>query len=226
MKDISLSTSQMTFIPVLKDRLFYDQYRYCISFHLENANSLRTDKPLCRIDIDKNIARRESWRVIFGHNTITQDEIDRLHITCDVLLTATDVYKKVIYSNHLYVYSNDLALLQSLNDLNFVKYPILTEAQVILPRDTILLKKPKYNFRTYFKMRGVTKQQIATLNDFFNLNKELIKPSPSLKYSLARSTHWLMDYQFADHSDPKLITVINLICPGITRKTLNIMAAK
>ena len=135
-------------------------------------------------------------------------------------------YKKVIYSNHLYVYSNELALLQSLNDLDFVKYPILTEAQVILPRDTIILKKPKYNFRTYFKMRGVTKQQIETLNDFFNLNKELIKPSPSLRYSLARSTHWLMDYQFADHSDPKLITVINLICPGITRKTLNIMAAK
>jgi hypothetical protein len=216
----------MTFTPVLKDRLFYDQYRYCISFHLVDANALRTNKPLCHNEIDKNIARRESWRVRFGHKAVTQDEIDRLHIACDVLSNTAGTYKKVIYSNHLYVYSNDLALLQSLNDLDFVKYPVLTEAQVILPRDTILLKKSKYNFRTYFKMRGVTKQQIATLNDFFNLNKELINPSPSLKHSLARNTHWLMDYQFADHSDPKLITVINLICPGITRKTLNIMAAK
>ena len=226
MKDTSLLKSQMTFTPVLKDRLFYDQYQYCISFHLVDANALRTNKPLCHKDIDANIARRESWRVRFGHKTVTKDEIDRLHTTCDVLSTAVGAYKKVIYSNHLYVYSNELALLQSLNDLDFVKYPILTKAQVILPRDTIILKKPKYNFRTYFKMRGVTKQQIETLNDFFNLNKELIKPSPSLRYSLARSTHWLMDYQFADHSDPKLITVINLICPGITRKTLNIMAAK
>jgi hypothetical protein len=216
----------MTFTPVDKDRLFYDQYRYCISFFLEDAYALRSSNALSHDSIDKHIAERHSWRARFGYKATTQDAIDKLHAVCDVLMASTGAYKKVVYSNGLNVYSNDLSTLQSLNDLHFVQYPVLSEAQVTLPRDTLLLKTSDYKFRTYFKMKGVTKQQMTNLNDFFKLNQEIIKPSTSLKKSVASYRSWLMDHHFVDHSDPKLITVINLVCPGITRKTLNIMAAK
>ena len=56
--------TQLKFKTVLKDKLFYDNYRYCVSFHLDEITAL---KILDHEHIDIIIARRKTWREMSRH---------------------------------------------------------------------------------------------------------------------------------------------------------------
>ena len=120
------------FKPVVKDRLFYGRFEYCVRFRLEEVSCLRT---LDHEQIDRMIERRIAWRRIdqtLTHSKsanivstmlsnrsskITETTVENLHRLAEALITTSTAFKLVVSSFTGYVYTNDLALIDTVSKL-------------------------------------------------------------------------------------------------------------
>ena len=228
------------FSPVKKDRLFYDQFEYCIGFWLDEVNCLRTLDHAC---IDEFIQRRKQWREIaqqrwVNHNRnhgiilsrrwqeITEKTVQDLHTLAEVLLTTPYKFKLVVSLNQGYVYTNDLALIDRLDSLPELSYVTHTQAQVTRPKNTIELKNPRYKFRSYLKLANLTVQQKDHLADFLYNQREHIRVSPAMQRWIDQPFNRTQDYFFIDHDTETWLTMLGLVRPGLIRKTMHIIPAK
>ena len=226
--------------PVKKDRLFYNQYEYCLSFHLDEVNCLRE---LDHTSIDEMIQRRQQWREIAQqrwitagskHSTIvgrrwrpiTDDTVKNLHEFATVLLTSTCQYKLVVSMDQGYVYTNDLGLLQVLNNMSVLSYKGMSQAIVVRPKNTIQLKNSKHKFRTYFGIQKLTTEQKQVLENFLITQHQFVRLSPALQRWVDQSFTRTQDYFFVDHDSETWSTMLNLVQPGIIRKTMHIITTK
>jgi len=224
------------FKPVVKDRLFYSQFEYCVRFHLEEVSCLRT---LDHAHIDSMIERRIAWRSISQtmtsrpqitqlsnqSNKITETTVKNLHTLADVLLTTPATFKLVVSAFTGYVYANDLRLIDSVAKLPGVSYVEYSQAVVSRPKNTIQLRDPKYQWRSYFKVGKLTAEQKAHLKNFL-ANQTAIRISPALKQWINFKYTRTQDYFFIDYNEPVWLTMLSLVQPGLIRKTLEIIPAK
>lgn len=224
------------FKPVVKDRLFYSQFEYCVKFHLEEVSCLRT---LEHAHIDSMIERRIAWRSISQtmtnrplvtqlsnqSNKITETTVKNLHVLADLLLTTQTNFKLVVSAFTGYVYTNDRMLIDQVAKLPGVSYVEYTQAIVGRPRDTIQLRDPKYQWRSYFKVGKLTTEQKIHLKNFL-ANQPGIRISPALKNWINYKFTRTQDYFFIDYNEPAWLTMLGLVLPGLIRKTLEIIPAK
>ena len=228
------------FKTVAKDRLFYDQFEYCIGFYLAEVSALRE---LDHARIDDIIERRKAWREIAQqrwingkqkHGTImsrswrditAQTQAD-LHSLAHVLLTTAMPYKLVVSVNQGYVYTTDLALINQLDSMPELKHKTYTQARIIRPKNTIRLKNPRHEYRTYFRAIKLSAQEKQILIDFLQNQQEHTRMSPGLKNWVHDSFKRTQDYFFVDHNGSSWLSMLSLVRPGIIRKTLQIVAAK
>ena len=224
------------FKPVVKDRLFYSQFEYCVRFCLEEVSCLRT---LDHAQIDSMIERRIAWRSISqtmtnrplitqlsNHsNKITETTVKNLHTLADLLLTTQANFKLVVSAFTGYVYANDLGLIDQVVKLPGIVHVEYTQAVVGRPRDTIQLRDPKYQWRSYFKVGKLTTEQKTHLKNFL-ANQPGIRISPALKNWINYKFTRTQDYFFIDYNEPAWLTMLGLVLPGLIRKTLEIIPAK
>jgi hypothetical protein len=228
------------FDPIPKDRLFYDQFEYCLNFYLPEANCLRLkDHAL----IDDTIDRRRQWREAArqrwakgqrNHSTdlgrfwhdITESTVKDLHTVTDFLLNNNSDYKLVVTVNHGYIYTNDLKFLDQLSELPQLTCKGYTQALVTRAKNTVQLKNPRHAFRSYFRSIKLTEQQKHHLTAFLQGQKEQIRPSPALTRWLDMPFNYVQDYFFVDHDTESWLTMLGLVCPQVIRKTLQIQQAK
>lgn len=239
-KDILLPTTDQ-FGLVRKDRLFYDQFEYCIGFHLDEASCLRQ---LDHDYIDNVMARRKQWREIAQqrwvngrqkhgiitsrryHKEITDKTVEDLHAVAQQLSDTTAAYKLVVTLNQSYVYTNDLNLIDQLSAMPELTYLSYTRAVVSRPKNTIQLKDPQHAFRTYLKRLKLQSQQKDNLMDFLHNQQEHVRLSPALRHWFDLSFVRTQDYFFVDHNAESWLTMLSLVHPGIVRKTMHIIPAK
>jgi hypothetical protein len=224
------------FNPVVKDRLFYDQFEFCIKFHLEEVSCLRT---LDHAQIDRMIERRVAWRSISQtlysrplvtqlsnqSNVITETTVKNLHILADVLLTTTEKFKLVVSAFTGYVYTNNTALIKKIAKLPGIKHAEYSRSVVGRPKNTIQLKDPKYQWRSYFKLSKLSTEQKTQLQNFL-INQPDIRLSPGLKQWIMTKFTRTQDYFFIDYNEQLWLTMLALVQPGLIRKTLEIIPAK
>ena len=224
------------FKPVVKDRLFYSQFEYCLRFCLEEVSCLRT---LEHAHIDHMIERRIAWRSISQtmtnrplvtqlsnqSNKITETTVKNLHTLADVLLTTPVNFKLVVSAFTGYVYTNDLMLIDSVAKLPGVSYVEYSQAVVSRPRNTIQLRDPKYQWRSYFKVGKLTAVQKTHLKNFL-ANQPGIRISPALTQWINFKYTRTQDYFFIDYNEPVWLTMLSLVLPGLIRKTLEIIPTK
>jgi hypothetical protein len=236
-KDILLLTTT-EFRPVRKDRLYYDQFEYCLGFYLAEVNCLRE---LNHASIDDVIERRKQWREIARQrwnkhpqlrgihrstDEITADTVENLHSLAEMLLTAPEPFKLVTTVNHAHVYTNDIILINRLSRMPCLAHKTHTRALVVRPRNTVQLKNPVHAYRTYFKMTKLTAVQKTHLENFLLGQEGQVRLSSALKTWLWHPFNRVQDYFFVDHDSESWITMLNLVQPGIIRKTQPIVAAK
>jgi hypothetical protein len=224
------------FNPVVKDRLFYDQYEFCIKFHLEEVSCLRT---LDHAHIDRMIERRIAWRSVSQtlysrplvtqlsnqSNVITETTVKNLHILADALLTAATNFKLVVSAFTGYVYTNNLELIDKVAQLPGICNTEYSRAVVGRPKNTIQLKDPKYQWRSYFKLSKLTHEQKTQLQNFLT-NQPDIRLSPGLRQWIKTKFTRTQDYFFIDYNESLWLTMLALVQPGLIRKTLEIIPAK
>lgn len=231
----------LRFRPVLKDSYFFNKYQYCISFTLDEVTALKT---LDHQYIDAIIERRILWREVARqkwanptqnknhtilsrrYKNITKKTIENLHSFADVLLTTTTEFKLVTSLNQGRVYTNSINLIKTIKDLNYIKHKCYTESIVCRPKGTIKLKNPIHTHRSYFKSIKLTNQQKQNFINFFDNQKDSIRVAPALNHFLLESPYMrTQDYFFIDHVGESWIVMLNLIYPGIIRKTMSIISA-
>ena len=232
------------FKTTVKDRLFYNRFEYSIGFHLDEISCLRD---LDHDKIDRMIDRRITWREIahqrvsgtikstlFGnshtmltrrHKEITKKTVSDLHDLAEILLTTTSDFKLVVSVNQGHVYTNDLELINQLSDLSSLTQKEYSQAIIDRPKNTIRLKNPKHQFRSYFKITKLTPEQKDHLTAFL-LNQTTVRLSPALNEWIVGAFHRTQDYFFIDHDGMSWLTMLSLILPGIIRKTQQIIPAK
>jgi hypothetical protein len=232
--------SRLKFKKVNKDRLYYDQFRYCLGFYLSEVTALRS---LDHSEIDSAIERRKAWRQssqkrwasnrpkfvpVMQHSfpEITEEIVQNLHTLADQLTATTAEFKLVISLNRAWIYSNNLKFLNQLNQLECLIDKHYSEAQVNRPKNTIQLKKSKFAYRSYFRFGKLTPQQVSNLVGFFKNHQEHIRISPALLEWTAMPGTRFQDYFFIDHDSPSWLVMISLIHPGLVRKTVDIVCAK
>lgn len=239
-KDTSyLTRTAFKFKTVQKDRLFYNRFRYCIGFQLDEVSCLRElDHDL----IDKQIQRRQQWReqalVRWGsgrkniatltgraRKEIQETTVENLHILASVLLDTTD-FKLVVSMDQAHVYTNESALIDQINCLPMLRNKTHTKAEVTRPKNTIQLRNSLHQYRTYLKVVKLTNVQKQQLMDFLNNQTPYIRISPAFKQWFGQGFNRTQDYFFVDYNSESWASMFALVAPGLTRKTLNIIATK
>ena len=225
----------------MKDRLFYDRFRYCISFGLAELSCLR-DQELDCAGIKHMLDRRRQWQevaqqrwVTLGqkhntltrlHNEITEEVEQNLYDFADILRNSGVDLKLVISSNCGWVYTNSLELISQLKPKRMLTGKKYLEAVIDRPKNTILLKNPRHQFRSYFKITKITNQQKDMLVNFLNNQQSSIRIGPALSTWMTSVFYRTQDYFFVDHDEMSWLTMLALVHPGLIRKTQQIIQAK
>jgi hypothetical protein len=205
-----------------KDRLFYSQWAYAVSWYQPEVSAMRQ---LDHEEIKESIEYKRQWNS-WSRTVIQQSHVDNLHALCDLLLAETEPFKKVITSHWITIYTNSDSTVNRLTQNISAKETItVRKAVVTKPKDTVLLKDPRHKYRVYLKSRTSTPEVRQRLNEFFNTHED-IRVGPSLKHWLSHNSTWVwtMDYFFFDINDPGYVTWFGLTAPGLIRKTMTIQA--
>lgn len=228
----------MQFRSVVKDRLYYDRWKYSVKFYIEEASALRD---LDHAMIDNIIEARKKWRQIRQQRWQTKSSIlasvlskpciddncvENLHNLADVLIKSKYEFKSVVSFNTMWVYSNDVPLLEQIGRLPYLSDHVFAEAVVSRPRDTVVLKKPAHAHRSYFKNSKLTALEKQQLANFLKNSQISVRISPGMLAWLDNGFLRTQDYFFVDYNEPTWMTMLNLVRPGLIRKTLQIQQAK
>ena len=231
----------LKFKPVVKDRLFYDNYRYCMSFYLAEVSALKTlDHAYINVIID----RRKLWREVAhqriggGINAksrqtivsrrwkeITDDTVEDLHELADILIKTSIDHKFVTSVNHAYVYTNSITLFKRIVKLANIQDISYSEAVINRPKDTIKLANPKYPYRSYLKSVKLSPKEKENIINFFSNQQDYMRISPALVKWLLAPFHRTQDYFFIDYESESWLLMLGLVKPGLIRKTVNIISA-
>lgn len=233
-----MTKSIQPFKRVVKDRLFYNRFEYSIGFHVDEASCLRE---LSHKNIDDMIERRIMWRQVAQervknnksspytiltrrHREITDKTISDLHELANLLLNTTSDFKLVVSINEGHVYTNDLLLIDQLDNLSGLIHKEYNQAVIGRPKDTVRLKNSQYQYRSYLKRTKITSEQKDHLMNFLNMQN--VRISPALTEWLKQPFYRTQDYFFIDHGEMSWLTMLSLVRPGLIRKTQEIIQAK
>ena len=222
--------------------MFYDRFRYCISFGLTEISCLR-EQELDRDRISNMLDRRKEWREIAQQRWVTlgqkhhiqptrlwneiTDEVEQnLYDFADILRNSGVDIKLVVSTDYGWVYTNSLELISQLAPMRMLTGKKYSKAVIARPKNTIKLQNPRHQFRSYFKITKITNQQQDMLVNFLTNQQPSVRISPALLEWTNSAFHRTQDYFFVDHNELSWLTMLSLVHPGIIRKTQQIIQAK
>jgi hypothetical protein len=217
---------QLKFDSVNKDRLFYDQYQFCMTVGLFEAGCLRQ---LSHEYIDHIVRIRkeyrkagDTWYNVRGN--ISDEMIADLHKLCDVLTNTKHQFKLLTEYSGFRLYTNNKPLLKEVIDTN-IRFGFTHFKQAVLdrPRNTVKLKNPKHLHRSYFNRAKLSGPEKTAITNFFNNNINTVRLSPCLQEWLVQPFKWTEPYYFVDHDDDAWMVMLSLIRPGLIKKTNTIV---
>lgn len=212
---------------------FFGKYRYSVKFSLQDLGVIRGLDP---DSIDGIVEDRNRWRQASQHSyasyyrsqIISDETKQHLKVLCNLLLPHKDHIKFVISYDRGFVYTNDIRLVKTIDELDIVSNKRIQEACQICPTGTIALYDPKWTHRTYFKSRHIDAGQRKTLSDYL-VSRENVRLSPGLKSWLKENhslwwSHYTHAHFFLDHNNDGELLFLNMVVPNITGRTLDIVA--
>lgn len=215
--------------------LYWNKYKYCIQFKQQKASCLRDINNLdASIETHKYWERQRQINSSYSRHTdsfttaFTTTVVNNLHLTADCIKQFSSDVKVVCSSwDTVHVYTNSETAIEAVELLSHVAVYSKKKADISIPTNTILLKDPKYKFRTYFKNRKLGKEGIKQLKSWLLSQGKEVELAPSLKYWVktgggrwARDSDWTEDYWFVNHNIKSYESMIGMIAPGLVRKTM------
>jgi hypothetical protein len=148
--------------------------------------------------------------------------IEHMLELCDTILSIEVPYKRMVYTDWQYFYTNDPGFFQILQRFPGVSHCYFQQAVVDLPRDVVLLKDSSYQWRTYFREKHYTKDQLRILSQFLLSRPQQFKLTKHWQGRLIRQSYITRSF-FVDHHDEKDAMLLHIAVPGTVRKTMPII---
>ncbi len=209
---------------IKRDRLFYDQFEWSLCFRVKGAWLARKMK---HDDLDHWIRIRQGpdAKQRFYQEILTDRDQQRLHDLIDQLAALARPCRFYFSQHWVYVYHNDLAVLEDLAAEPDLDQILWSRAVIDRPRDVIVKRQPSYSYRTYFRERmfrdmdkGRMFRDFLRRQDHWNRSGALDRMMDNGKYFYVQRHH------FVEHDDPQDALLMNLHTPNIVRKTVPVRA--
>ena len=209
-------------VVVPRSTLYFHKWEYVILLLLPEASFLRV---LAHKNIDQSITYRNQWIASRrGRDPISSDTREILHDACDYLLTRAHPFKKVVCGNGLWLYTNNPEDFADISAIPTGEILYINQALVNMTPDAVTLKNPRHAFRTYFRERWLSNDDLSILRRYFATRTDMFRQGPGFANLIKGRRMWLMSNYFVDHDEPRADFLINMAVPGIVRKTLPIIA--
>ena len=233
-----LITSSPKFKKIKKDRLFYDRYSYCVNFKLQELTSLRhrSTQLADHLRIDATLDRRQawtrrlrnpggSWQNPFSFD-ITEETRANLHDFRRLLQDYEGEFSLFMFGDWGYIYTNNLDLIDDVNNKKYIGQKKYTEAHITRPRNTIALRDPKHQLRTFVKQTMLTEKDREFVSNYLRNQGNSIRLSPGLDFWVNHSNGTvLQSHFFLDYDNSAVLSMMNLVRPGLIRKTQTLIKA-
>lgn len=213
--------------------LWFKTYRYMAKLAVNESNALRRldhahiDRVIrARRDWGRRIKRQPgSWHAGWEPLQITDEDVSRLHVLCDFFLENAGTHRITVGYNQLYVYTNDLPLIERLQIIPFVQDLSVSQIELKGDPQTVVLTKSDHTCRTYFKCLRLESETARSLRGFLAVQADL-RLCPSLADWVESSSKLIKDHYFIDHDGLGILAMLGLIHPRLVRKTMPIVVAK
>lgn len=233
------SSSSINLNPKIKfsDKLFFDQYKYCIKGELpwiEVCKSLNNTRIKSLLDMwDSHRYYRK--KVNFGGSWKNKEDYylpellePNLYIANQWFVNNQQNVKLQFFRDKVFIYTSNQDHLNELVDLNIYNELSITEISLDRPRDTVKARYPGFTVRVYFRPMHITHNQRESLINFITTNESEIRTNVGLERFInldpkRYNYYTLRDYFFVDLRDERLLSVLELMCPGLVRKTVDII---
>lgn len=212
-----------------RNRLFYNQYTWCINFSVPGAYFIRS------------MDEKKSKRIIQWHHDhpsihgiylgITALQEHNLMMLLHWFQNNQHRLRITICWSDVSLFTNDRDLLDELHmlskdKLSFINYLRFSEAVVDMPPRSILRSRSRFRYRSYLREKRVTQEQKDTLrawlqsqpSDHYQINPAFDKMLAATKWQ------WYRNSYFVDYKDLSFGTMLSLIVP--VRETLSIQRSR
>jgi hypothetical protein len=135
-------------------------------------------------------------------------------------------FKLMRYTNWGYFYTNDLSLISTLSKLPYLKSKSYQRCLVTRPLDTIARRDSKWAFRSYTRYKKLSTKEKTALGTFFHHNHDDVRMSRSMQEFFDGNYAAIFDYFFFDYNHQGILSMVDIMCPGLIRKTKKIIPAK
>jgi hypothetical protein len=204
-----------------RKELYFGQWQYAVRFELPHASFLRE---LDHASIDAAVRYRNSWTQsrITPHINSQQQKI--LHQACDFLQSRTQPFKKMVLGHSICVYTNHPDDFQDMESIPTGRVKKIERATLTLAPNTVTLVNPQHCFRTYFRERWLSQDEVELLRRYFSARPDQFRLSPGFERVVAGHRVYLSSSNFVDHNEPNADLLISMAVPGVVRKTLPIVS--
>lgn len=222
-----------------RSSLYFGQYKYAIHWHQTEVNCIRgLDRDIMMTTM-KYRMNFEARRYVDWQNRSSKSYESKFtrQVRSDLesmraLLAAETVPMKLMcFVNEATVYTNDVSLFDRIRICSWTERVQIKQADLVLPPDAIVLKDPKFLYRTYLRNRELEPDQKVTLGQWLYSQGQEVAASLSFRelFKSTRNLHrpWhqnhVFSHYFLDHNSLLYETMLNMVVPGIVRKTVNIV---
>jgi hypothetical protein len=217
----------------LRGSLYFGKYEYVVSLHIEDAWMLSS---LSRTMILERIRKRDQYKSKIGHQLTSELTKQNIMHAVDVLETLDSTFIHRTYGHHTFhVYTNNIKDVEILYR-NYPTESSMKQAVLAYPKDVIMLiNQPKYPYRTYLKEKRLSEDKKQAVWNWISHQTPDLVVSPVTEkwftdtiiqgYGWGRTPQnesWCREHYFVEHNDLKHITMLAMICPGLTRKTVQV----
>lgn len=227
----------LKFKTVSSDQLYYGQFQYSASFQLQECWVFRYT--FDHATIDSRLTKQQEWRDHLRkrwpadqmnryHSYIDDATRENIHSMADFITGISTPYKIIIENKTMRIYTNDLNIVQAIEHIPFVQRRRYGQVVVDRPKDTIKLKNPQHQYRSYFRETRVTTEERDAIGRFL-LSQPGIRIGQGLKEWLNGSpgayvSKYTREYFFVDYNHASWPTMLALVRPGLIRRTVQIIA--
>jgi len=205
-----------------RSQLFYNQYQYRMQFYQRFAWCMRSYD---HADIDRRLKNYRGAKANHLPTLTEQQHYWDLHSMCDLLRALPDSCKKMIQYDQVFLYTNDLYIIEDMSQIDYIGQIKIGQAVVVYPKDTVMLQNPVHQYRTFLKSKWWDPDASARIKKFLLGRQDLFGIPKSFCKKLERPGRLaIRDHHFVDHDDPDLLLMLSLVCPGIISRTMPIQA--
>jgi hypothetical protein len=197
-----------------RSQLYYGKYQYVIAIQYQGTRYLRSLDP-------QLIANR--YQHFWGLADMPLHEL--VDLASQLTQLGTE-FKRVCGWDTMHFYSNNAGLFDRLSKLAEMQVTDYRTAKVTLEKNKLLLKNPRYKYRSYcreFRVDIEKSQEflqfVICRGDYLNLDSGTIRRLTTNRYYYPFARH-----SYIQHNSLMDITMIEMVLPGLIRKTMTVEA--